>query len=191
MKDYLVTISVKNNVLLQAMKENGLFTAADLSRHSGVNQSIIGTYLNLKMVPISRKGTFHESLIKISETLKRLPEDLFPPQHLTKKLNKNKVSIELDLPDVENIIAHKNPDELLDFKERKSMIALSLSSLSEQEQRVIAYRVGLNGEEEKTLEECGKMIGVTKERVRQIEYRGYRKLRHSSRSDKLKEYWEQ
>ena len=188
MKDYLVTITVKNNVLLQAMRDNGIFTATELSRQSGVNQQVIGCYLNLKATPTYENGIFKSTVIKISKTLKRLPEDLFPPQHLMKKLDKNKVSVELDLIDVENIIEYKNPDELLEFKEMKSAIALSLSMLSEREKSVLEYRTGLNGAEEKTLEECGDIFGITRQRVRQIEGRAYRKLRHPTRSNGLQEY---
>ena len=190
MKDYLVTITVKNNVLLQAMRENGIYTAAELSRKSGVSQQAIGFYLNLKVTTTTANGDFKSNIVEISKALKRLPEDLFPPQHLSKKLDKNKVFVELNLLDVENIISYKNTDELLEFKEMKSVIALSLSSLTEREKSVLEYRNGLNGDEEKTLEECGLMLGITKERVRQIEGRAYRKLRHSTRSDRLREYLE-
>jgi RNA polymerase primary sigma factor len=63
-----------------------------------------------------------------------------------------------------------------------------LSSLSEREQNVLALRFGLNDGETHTLEEVGKQFGVTRERVRQIEAKALRKLRHPTYSRKLRDY---
>lgn len=56
-----------------------------------------------------------------------------------------------------------------------------LDTLSEREAGVISLRFGLVGGEPKTLEEVGRMYGVTRERIRQIESKGLHKLRHPSR----------
>jgi RNA polymerase primary sigma factor len=65
-----------------------------------------------------------------------------------------------------------------------------LDSLSIRESRVIALRFGLEDGRSRTLEEVGKEFGVTRERVRQIEAKALRKLRHPSRSRRLKDYLE-
>ncbi|RMH54143.1 MAG: RNA polymerase sigma factor RpoD/SigA [Candidatus Hydrogenedentota bacterium] len=54
-----------------------------------------------------------------------------------------------------------------------------LSTLNEKERRILQLRFGLNGSPEHTLEEVGQMMGITRERVRQIESRAFKKLRHS------------
>jgi len=63
-----------------------------------------------------------------------------------------------------------------------------LDSLTPRERRVLQLRFGLDDDHECTLEEVGKRIGVTRERIRQIETKALRKLRHPSRSTKLRDY---
>jgi RNA polymerase primary sigma factor len=65
-----------------------------------------------------------------------------------------------------------------------------LESLTERERRVLELRFGLDTGRSRTLEEVGKEFGVTRERIRQIEAKALRKLRHPSRSKKLKDYLE-
>ncbi|MGL5749339.1 MAG: sigma-70 family RNA polymerase sigma factor [Paraclostridium sp.] len=64
-----------------------------------------------------------------------------------------------------------------------------LQGLSEQEQRVVRMRFGLDDDTPKTLEEIGKVFGVTRERIRQIEAKAIRKLRHPSRLKQLKHFY--
>ena len=63
-----------------------------------------------------------------------------------------------------------------------------LSTLSDREKRVLIMRFGLDGSRPKTLEEVGREFKVTRERIRQIEAKALRKLKHPSRSKKLKDY---
>ena len=64
----------------------------------------------------------------------------------------------------------------------------SCKSLTPREERVIALRVGLEDGRAHTLEELGKEFKVTRERVRQIEAKALRKLRHPSRAKRLRDY---
>lgn len=64
-----------------------------------------------------------------------------------------------------------------------------LKSLGDQEQRVLRMRFGLDDDIPKTLEEIGKVFGVTRERIRQIEAKAIRKLRHPSRLKQLKHFY--
>lgn len=71
----------------------------------------------------------------------------------------------------------------------KEKINELLTGLSEQEQKVLRMRFGLDDDDPKTLEEIGKVFGVTRERIRQIEAKAIRKLRHPSRLNQLKNFY--
>jgi RNA polymerase primary sigma factor len=71
------------------------------------------------------------------------------------------------------------------LKEQMSDI---LASLSERERQVLEMRFGLKDGQGRTLEEVGQEFGVTRERIRQIEAKALRKLRHPIRSKKLRDY---
>jgi RNA polymerase primary sigma factor len=71
----------------------------------------------------------------------------------------------------------------------KEQIGDVLGTLTEREDKVIKYRFGLIDGCPRTLEEVGRIFGVTRERIRQIEAKALRKLRHPSRSKKLKEFY--
>jgi len=72
----------------------------------------------------------------------------------------------------------------------KAQLSKVLSELSDRERRVLLLRFGLEDDRPRTLEEVGKEFNVTRERIRQIEAKALRKLRHPSRSRKLKDYLE-
>lgn len=72
----------------------------------------------------------------------------------------------------------------------KEQLGSVLGTLSDREKRVLEERFGLRDGKPKTLEEVGKMFAVTRERIRQIEAKALRKLRHPSRGNKLKDYLE-
>jgi len=72
----------------------------------------------------------------------------------------------------------------------KAQLSKVLSELSDRERRVLLLRFGLEDDRPRTLEEVGKEFNLTRERIRQIEAKALRKLRHPSRSRKLKDYLE-
>ncbi len=84
----------------------------------------------------------------------------------------------------------ESPDEQASLSLRREDIEKALESLPERERKVIELRFGLKGEQPCTLEEVGRAFGVTRERIRQIESKTLSKLRHPSRSQKLRDYLE-
>ncbi len=80
------------------------------------------------------------------------------------------------------------PDEAAAFTMLKEQLNEVLGTLTDREQRVLKLRFGLDDGKARTLEEVGKEFKVTRERIRQIEAKALRKLRHPSRSRKLKDF---
>ena len=82
------------------------------------------------------------------------------------------------------------PADAAAFTLLREQLTEVLSTLTEREQKVLRLRFGLDDGRARTLEEVGKEFNVTRERIRQIEAKALRKLRHPSRSRKLKDYLE-
>jgi len=82
------------------------------------------------------------------------------------------------------------PSDVATFTLLKEQLSSVLHTLTDREQKVLRLRFGLEDGRARTLEEVGKEFDVTRERIRQIEAKALRKLRHPSRSKKLKDYLE-
>ena len=80
------------------------------------------------------------------------------------------------------------PAEAAAFTLLKEQLAEVLNTLTDREKKVLVLRFGLEDGRARTLEEVGKEFNVTRERIRQIEAKALRKLRHPSRYRKLKDY---
>ena len=84
----------------------------------------------------------------------------------------------------------EDPADELFREQTANKVREVLLTLDEREQEVMALRYGLGGTHPKTLDEIGKIFGVTKERIRQIENKALRKLRNPIRANMLKPYLE-
>ena len=84
--------------------------------------------------------------------------------------------------------SNMSPEEASTYKSMQEVFDEVLNSLTEREGKVLRMRFGIGLSSDQTLEEVGKQFDVTRERIRQIEAKALRKLRHPSRADKLKSF---
>jgi len=133
------------------------------------------------------------------------PEDLAEAMQLTPEqvrwvLRVSRFSLSLSQPVgpeqdselVELIEDEAAPDPLAAISHQllQEQVEKALQSLTSREARILRLRFGLPNGRAHTLQEVGEMIGLTRERIRQIEKEALGKLRHSARSNELKEFYE-
>ncbi|HAG68401.1 MAG TPA: RNA polymerase sigma factor RpoD [Lachnospiraceae bacterium] len=139
---------------------------------------------------LGREPTPEETAAEMNLPVERVREIL--------KISQEPVSLETPIGEEEDshlgdFIQDDNvpvPAEAAAFTLLKEQLSEVLQTLTDREQKVLELRFGLRDGRARTLEEVGKEFNVTRERIRQIEAKALRKLRHPSRSRKLKDYLE-
>jgi RNA polymerase primary sigma factor len=160
-------------------------------------------------IPVHMVETINR-LIKISrqllQELGRDPtvEEIAREMDLTPEKVREVIKISQEPISLETPIGEEEDSHLGDFIEDQEAIAPAeaasvmllkekmadvLRNLTERERKVLVLRFGLEDGHQRTLEEVGQEFGVTRERIRQIEAKALRKLRHPSRGKALKDYW--
>ena len=159
-------------------------------------------------IPVHMVETINK-LIRVSRQLLQelgrepLPEEIAEEMNMSVdrvreilKISQEPVSLETPIGEEEDshlgdFIQDDNvpvPADAAAFTLLKEQLVEVLGTLTEREQKVLRLRFGLDDGRARTLEEVGKEFNVTRERIRQIEAKALRKLRHPSRSRKLKDY---
>jgi RNA polymerase primary sigma factor len=145
---------------------------------------------------LGREPTVEE----IAEGMSKGQEVVLTPEKVREIIKASHQAISLDTPIGEDgdsrlgdFIEDRGalaPAEAASHQLLKEQIEVVLDSLTGRERRVLQLRFGLEDGRTRTLEEVGKEFNVTRERIRQIEAKALRKLRHPSRSRKLRDYLE-
>ena len=162
----------------------------------------IPVHLHQRINFIKRKKQELSNELQREPSLDELAEvcDMEPDKILEiLKRDKNVVSLDTPIKEdedsslVEFIPSDANLDDVVihevEQKNLREKIDELLTGLNDQEQKVLRMRFGLDDDDPKTLEEIGKVFGVTRERIRQIEAKAIRKLRHPSRLKQLKHFY--
>ncbi len=177
MKDYRVTVKVQNNRLLKAIEATGATLGGKWCAENGLAYGMVNKLVNMTRSPLMETGQMYPDAVRLCEVLNKLPEDLWSKEQLY-PLEKNFSDLEMDHEQVVALLPQEERSYLPDFsalerEQTKALVSKVISTLNPQEQEVILMRF----HEELTLYECGKRLGLTKERIRQIEKRAFRKMR--------------
>jgi RNA polymerase primary sigma factor len=137
---------------------------------------------------------------EIAEAMSKGQEQVVTPEKVREIIKVSQEPVSLETPIGEEEDSHLGdfiedrgalaPAEAASHQLLKEQVEAVLDSLTGRERRVLQLRFGLEDGRARTLEEVGKEFNVTRERIRQIEAKALRKLRHPSRSRKLKDYLE-
>ncbi len=191
MNDIRIDIKVRNNRLISLIEER-YSNVSQFCREHDLAPTKVGEFCNLKESPL-RKGKkkglgWREYALKIADALGVLPDELWPEHMQELKLEVNTGFTTVTTDRVQELLGstHKT-DPLLAYQkeETENVVAHALKFLTEREQTVLSLRFGLGGKPPQTLAETGEAIGTSQERVRQIEAKALRKLRHPNRSSLL------
>jgi RNA polymerase sigma factor (sigma-70 family) len=174
-KEYRVTITVKNDLLLSAMEEAGFKNASRLAKACGLQPTIVGDFISMKMSAINEKGELREMALRLCTTLNKMPEDLFPDAAMYGELETNSVCISLDEVEIGSLFS-AGADSLIEQDDVKIALYRMIGNLSQKEKQVIDLRYGLTGPTH-LYHEIGEKLSVSIEWVRQIEHKALRKMR--------------
>ena len=200
---YLVKVSIRNNLIIKAIHKAGYRNVSQFCEQNGMAKTQLTELISFRTPPLTKEGEFREPAKKLMEGLCALPTELWTAEQLTMELKRNTSTKEVNLDAMLSVlginaeealqmIEPPKPDEVLEEKEKAEVVSEMLDSLTPREARVLRMRFGI-GCDEHTLEEAGKKLRVTKERIRQMEIQALRKMKHPSRSDLLWEvsHWNQ
>lgn len=172
--------------ILQALAEQSRIVRVPLNRAGTLHK--IGKRASAMLQELGREATHAELALEMSLT----------EEEVARTMSISQVHLSLDAPlapgednkllDFLPDNLHPTPDERTFEKALAESIEAALGSLKEREAKILRLYFGLDGSEPMTLEEIGALLGITRERVRQIKEKALSRLRHVSRARALESY---
>ena len=199
--DLLVQSRFKNLKLWQLCEGT---KRTEMAALLGITVNALFTLLSLKCSPFRRNKSKHGEYKEIAHRVANffdLPvEELFPPSLYRLKIpalvsrtfSSEKVVSMLDARKegllLEEHVSSASVEKEVIAREMKEALAKALTTMKPRYRKVISMRFGMDGEGERTLEEIGQSLGLGKARIRQMETRALRDLRHPSKSGALRDF---
>lgn len=186
-------IGAKIRYFHRSLREKRLslgYTQEQLAEKLGIGKQSYGQIETLRKFPTEYQ------LEKLCDFFGTTKEELFPEwakmifiddrREIIKEVEIDRTM--LSSPEVLQLVAPDSPEEDFEKENLREVMSRVLDTLNPREKKVLEIRFGLKDSAPKTLEESAKEFGVTRERIRQIEAKALRKLRHVCRSRKLKSF---
>ena len=195
--EYRIKVTVRNNLILNAIENAGHKSVSAFCKSVGMAPQKVTEMIAMRKPPLNNNGEFSHMAKLLMEELCALPTDLWTAEQLTLKLKRNtaqrdvssegmRAALGMHADEMLELMKPDAPDEAVLKHEMVSVVEEQLESLSPRQALVLRMRYGI-GCEEHTYEEIGDKFDLTKERIRQIEARALRHLKHPSRSDELRQ----
>jgi DNA-binding XRE family transcriptional regulator len=173
MKDFNVKITVRNNRLLQAILKK-YKSVADLARKMNRSQSRVNALVTMKAKPITEKG-WTQLAFDVAAMVGKEPKKLWPEHLQNIKLLTSTSEFTIDIEGVKQIMSGNSAEKMI----AQSQVLRQLNTrLNNTQKKVIDMRFY----QEMTLEETGKVLGLSRERIRQIECKSLRMMRYDART---------
>jgi RNA polymerase sigma factor (sigma-70 family) len=192
---YRVRITVRNNRFLAAIEAAGFKSCAAFAKECGLPYHAIIGLASMRAAPMSEDGTMSEAALRVMKRLNAAPFDLWTEAQLMMKLDRNSSERTMGEEEVAALMSQPQrlsitdpPEDLVAEGEMSRAVEAVLQSLPPIEQQVLRARFGMDDGHEQTLEQVAASLGVTRERIRQIEAKALRRLRHPSRTYRLKSF---
>jgi RNA polymerase sigma factor (sigma-70 family) len=182
-KDYRLTVKLRNNRLLSRIEGRGFASIAAFCRYNGLTYTAVNALITMAEPPVTSKGEWRLVAERLASILRCTPADLFTERQIrgeiaattvARQVNEDEL-VYLDAPDTQLLLS-PSPEQLL---ENTELVDKLLARLSEQDQRLIRMHYGI-GEPRQTLDHIGEVIGRSKERVRQMISTAERRMRRAA-----------
>lgn len=179
--EYLVKVTIRNNLILRQMKKLGIKTQTELAKLAGLPQTTVASLICMKRRPLGKiSGQWIDAAFALSAALHVEPEELWTETQRGMALDRNTREVGMD---EDAVMQLASGDRLEHDVIASKMVADALTALTPREQDIIHARF-FDGD---TLEEIANSQGTSRERIRQLECRAIRKLKHPSRSKHLRQ----
>ncbi|MBK8467638.1 MAG: RNA polymerase subunit sigma-70 [Chloracidobacterium sp.] len=186
MKDYRVTVKVRNNRLLKAIEESGGTPGQKWCDANYLSYTKVNELINMTRSPITSYGALSPIATQLCDLLNKVPEDLWSAEQLH-PLEKNFAEMEMSHEQLAALLPSEQQSYELDISEfenkqvAQQLLDVCTEALTPRERQVLHYRFT----EDMSHVEIGKILGVCRDRIIQIEAKVLRKLRSGTRLKKL------
>jgi RNA polymerase sigma factor (sigma-70 family) len=186
MSDYRVKITIRNDRLLKAIEDAGYKSSREFAIHNAINYERVGRLIRGSEKPIDKYGNITKNCSEILSLLNKTLKECFTERQL-EGFKKN--TFETKVAE-EQLMQLVNPVKSHELKIIEQDVQFSLSEifskyLTPREEKILRMRFGIGLNTDHTYEEISLDCQISKERVRQIEQRAIRKLKHPSVVRKL------
>ena len=198
MKDYLIDVRIKNNRLMQRILDAGFENAADVARKTEFNNATVYQCLALKYSVYDKKFKLRVFPRRLSEYFLCEPTDLFPEEVWYEALEENHAQLEASGHEIQSLTNQtrgsiEGLEHLIDMEKVGDGLMRVFDKSKEDDARQAAVKkrmadvLRMRYEDEMTLEDTARALDVTRERIRQIEAKALRILRHPTKSEEWRE----